>query len=174
LGCTATRSVSALATKEAAGDRIRLICQVLDGDSVPVADAMIELWQANAAGKYNHPDDPQAKPVDLHCRGFGRLGTDRSGICVFETVKPGRVPGNDDTTQAPHLNVSVFARGILNRLATRIYFAGDPANRQDPILALVPDDRRASLMAQPDASHPTHWHFDVHLNGERETVFFDV
>jgi protocatechuate 3,4-dioxygenase alpha subunit len=139
-----------------------------------VSDAMIELWQANAAGKYNHPEDPQATAADPDCSGFGRLGTDRDGVCVFETIKPGRVPGNDGALQAPHLNVSVFARGVLKRLATRIYFAGDPANVEDPVLALVPAERRATLMARPDPSHPTDWGMDVHLSGECETVFFDI
>lgn len=153
---------------------MRLICRVLDGDGAPAPDAMIELWQANAAGKYNHPDDPQAKAADPQCRGFGRLGTDRDGICVFETVKPGRVPGNDGTMQAPHLNVSVFARGVLRRLATRIYFDGDAANREDPILALVPAGRRGTLMARADSSQASDWRFDIHLCGEHETVFFDI
>jgi protocatechuate 3,4-dioxygenase alpha subunit len=135
---------------------------------------MIELWQANAAGKYNHPEDPQPTAADPDCSGFGRLGTDRDGVCVFETIKPGRVPGNDGALQAPHLNVSVFARGVLKRLATRIYFAGDPANVEDPVLALVPAERRATLMARPDPSHPTDWGMDVHLSGECETVFFDI
>ena len=135
---------------------------------------MIELWQANAAGKYNHPDDPQSTAADPDCSGFGRLGTDRDGICVFETIKPGRVPGNEGTLQAPHLNVSLFARGVLKRLATRIYFDGDPANPEDPILALVPPERRNSLMARPDPSHPTDWRIDVRLSGECETVFFDI
>jgi protocatechuate 3,4-dioxygenase, alpha subunit len=153
---------------------VRLICRVLDGDGAPVPDAMIELWQANAAGKYNHPDDPQAKAADSHCSGFGRLGTDSDGICQFETVKPGQVPGNHGTLQAPHLSVSVFARGVMKRLATRIYFQGAPENQEDPILALVPPDRRATLMARSDPSHPTDWRFDVHLCGEHETVFFDV
>lgn len=134
---------------------------------------MIELWQANATGKYNHPDDPQPK-ADPDCSGFGRLGTDRDGVCVFETIKPGRVSGNDGARQAPHLNVSVFARGVLKRLATRIYFEGDPANVEDPILALVPVERRATLMARPDPSHPTDWQMDVRLSGECETVFFDI
>lgn len=174
LGCTTTHAVSCLASSGAEGNHVRVICRILDGDGSPIADAMIELWQANAAGKYNHPDDPQAKAVDPLCRGFGRLGTDGDGICVFETIKPGRVPGNDGTMQAPHLNVSVFARGVLKRLATRIYFAGDPANEEDPILALVPLERRDTLMAKEDPSHPTDWWIDVHLCGEHETVFFDI
>jgi protocatechuate 3,4-dioxygenase alpha subunit len=147
---------------------------VLDGDGAPVSDAMIELWQANTQGKYNHPDDAQPKAADPQCSGFGRLGTDRDGVCVFETIKPGRVPGNDAAVQAPHLNVSLFARGVLKRLATRLYFEGDPANSEDPILALVPPERRATLMARPDPSHPTDWRMDVRLSGECETVFFDI
>jgi protocatechuate 3,4-dioxygenase alpha subunit len=147
---------------------------VLDGDGAPVTDAMVELWQANAAGKYDHPDDPQPIAPDLHCTGFGRLGSDKDGLCIFETVKPGRVPGNDGAMQAPHLSVSVFARGVLKRLATRIYFAGDPANDADPILALVPAERRETLMAARDSSHSSDWHFDIHLCGQHETVFFDI
>jgi protocatechuate 3,4-dioxygenase alpha subunit len=135
---------------------------------------MIELWQANAAGKYHNPDDPQSTAADPDCSGFGRLATDRDGVCVFETIKPGRVPGNEGTRQAPHLNVSLFARGVLKRLATRIYFDGDPANPEDPILALVPPERRNTLMARADPSHPTDWRIDVRLSGECETVFFDI
>ena len=174
LGCTKTHSVNCLAGSGADGEHIRIICRVLDRDGAPVSDAMIELWQADAAGKYNHPDDPQSTAADPDCSGFGRLGTDRDGICVFETIKPGRVPGNEGTLQAPHLNVSLFARGVLKRLATRIYFDGHPTNPEDPILALVPPERRNTLMARPDPSHPTDWRIDVRLSGECETVFFDI
>jgi protocatechuate 3,4-dioxygenase alpha subunit len=174
LGCTDTRSVSSPAGPKAKGERVRLICRVLDREGVPVNDAMIEIWQADAEGKYHHPDDPRGKAGDPDCSGFGRLATDKDGICVFETIKPGRVPGNNGSLQAPHLNVSVFARGVLKRLATRIYFAADPANREDPILALVPEDRRQTLMAKPDPHKGGDWCFEVHLCGEEETVFFDV
>ena len=135
---------------------------------------MIELWQANSEGKYHSADDLQVKPLDSGFRGFGRLATTEDGTCTFETIKPGRVPGPAEALQAPHINVSVFARGILKRLATRIYFSDDPANLEDPVLALVPADRRETLMAQPHAQHPETWHFDIHLCGDRETVFFDV
>jgi protocatechuate 3,4-dioxygenase alpha subunit len=175
LGCTAaTRSVSDVAGPNAKGERVRLICRVLDGDGQPVNDAMIEIWQANADGKYHHPDDLQEKALDPDCRGFGRLATDENGTCIFETIKPGRVPGNTGKLQAPHLNVSVFGRGILRRLPTRIYFAAEASNSEDPILALVPEERRNTLMAHPDLHSRGHWHFDVHLSGEDETVFFDV
>ena len=106
--------------------------------------------------------------------GHGRLGTDDRGACAFETIRPGRVPGPNGTLQAPHLEVSIFARGLLKRLATRIYFAGDAANGEDPILALVPKDRRGTLMAQPVAGEPGAWRIELHLSGENETVFFDV
>jgi len=147
---------------------------VLDGDDVPVNDAMIELWQADSEGRYLHPKAGQAADAVIHCTGFGRLATDELGQCVFETIKPGPVAGPDETLQAPHINVSVFARGLLKRLATRIYFAGDVANNGDPILARVPEERRATLMAQPESQDPEHWNFEIHLCGERETVFFDI
>jgi protocatechuate 3,4-dioxygenase alpha subunit len=173
LGFTATFD-GTLATSGAKGERVRLICRVFDGDGVPVPDAMIELWQADADGKYHHPDDPQGKSADPAFRGFGRMATSEDGSCAFQTIRPGRVPGARDTLQAPHLNVSVFARGILKRLATRIYFSGDPANGGDAVLALVPEERRDTLMALPDPEHSGTWQFDVYLCGERETVFFDV
>ena len=174
LGCIHPRSISCLAGPGARGERVRLICRVLDGDGVPVSDSMIEIWQADSNGTYHHPEDPRAQGVDPDFSGFGRLASDEGGICIFQTIKPGRVPGNNSTWQAPHLNVSVFARGIMKRLATRIYFAGDAANLQDPTLALVPSERRDTLMAQPDPQADSDWRFDIHLCGERETVFFDV
>ena len=175
LGLTGSRSVGSLVTPETKGERISLICLVLDGDGALVPDAMLEIWQANAEGRYNHPDDKQDhKKIDPSFYGFGRLATDLHGACVFATIKPGQVPGNNGALQASHINVSVFARGILKRLATRIYFADDPANLQDPILVLAPVDRRKTLLARRDNTRLEEWHFDIHLCGERETVFFDV
>ncbi len=164
----------AIATPDAKGEHMRLICRVVDGDGAPLPDALIELWQANSEGRYLSADVPQAKSLDPGFRGFGRLATTGDGTCIFETVKPGRVPGPADSLQAPHINVSVFARGILKRLATRIYFCGEPANSGDPVLAMVPAERRQTLMAQPDTDYPGTWRFDIHLCGDRETVFFDV
>lgn len=158
----------------AKGERVVLICRVLDGDGVGLPDAMVEIWQADAQGVYNHPDDPQQKAVDPGCPGFGRMGSREDGVCEFETIKPGRVPGPNGLDQAPHLNVAVFARGMLKQLYTRIYFADDPANQNDPVLALVPPERRDTLMAKLDSARPAHWNFDIRLQGERETVFFDV
>jgi protocatechuate 3,4-dioxygenase alpha subunit len=174
IGLTTPSAVARIASTEVKGERVKLACTVIDGQDQPIPDAMIEIWQANAAGKYNHPDDTQEKPVDPNFLGHGRLGTDDQGMCSFETVRPGRVPGPNGTLQAPHLEVSIFARGLLKRLATRIYFAGDPANGEDPILALVPEGRRETLLAQPVAGQAGAWHCEFHLSGENETVFFDV
>jgi len=171
---TAKHSVSCIASPGATGEKVWLTLTVLDGESQPLDDAMIEVWQADSNGKYNHPDDWQPKTFDLKCSGFGRLATREDGTCEFETIKPGRVPGSGDTWQAPHFNVAVFARGMLKQLYTRVYFAEDPSNSEDPVLALVPSDRHATLMAQRDPSRPSHWRFDLRLQGEQETVFFDV
>jgi protocatechuate 3,4-dioxygenase, alpha subunit len=168
------RAVPCIAGPKARGERVWLKCLVIDGDGVPVNDAMIEIWQADAEGKYNHPDDPQQTGCDPECRGFGRMGTGEDGSCVFETVKPGRVLGAGGRLQAPHLSVAVFARGMLKQQYTRIYFAGDPANDEDAVLALVPPDRRETLLAHPDPQNAGHWKFEIHLQGARETVFFDI
>jgi protocatechuate 3,4-dioxygenase, alpha subunit len=166
--------VACIAAPEAKGERVRLSCRVLDGDGLPVNDAMIEIWQADAEGRYNSPEDPNCKAADPACGGFGRLGTHEDGRCEFETIKPGRVPGPKNILQAPHLTVAVFGRGLLKQLHTRIYFAGDPANPEDPVLKLVPEERKQTLMAQPDPARPGHWRFDIHLQGNDETVFFDL
>ena len=174
IGLTGPHPEARIAGPGAQGERVRLICRVLDGEGGPLPDAMVEIWQANADGKYNHPDDKQPKPIDPGFRGFGRLGTDSNGFCEFETIKPGRVQGRSKAIQAPHFEVSIFARGVLKRLATRFYFAGEAANDEDPVLALVPRARRATLLAQPAADRPGTWTIDVYLSGAKETVFFDV
>lgn len=174
LGLTDKGSVGRVAGETAKGERVRIMLTVRDGDGVPVADAAVEVWQADAQGRYQHPDDLQPSDCDPTWRGFGRLALDHKGCCVFESVKPGRVPGRGNTVQAPHLNVSIFARGLLKHLVTRIYFAGDQANVEDPILALVPETRRETLIAQPDNSHPGGWCLEIRLCGDGETVFFDV
>jgi len=171
---TVDETLGRLAGPGAEGERVTLVCRVLDGDGIPLNDAMIELWQADGTGAYNHPDDPRYADHDPAFRGFGRLATNEQGVCVFETVKPGCAPTSNGTREAPHINVSVFARGLLKRAVTRIYFAGDPANEQDPVLALAPPDRRNTLIAHPDPDQPSVWKFDIHLCGERETVFFEI
>lgn len=153
-------------------ERVSIQGQVLDGAGEPVPDAMLELWQANAHGKYAHPDDPQDKPAQEGF-GFGRVATDAAGRFHFTTIKPGPVPGPGGHAQAPHIVVSIFARGLLNRLVTRIYFGGDPANGEDAVLALVPPERRATLMAQPAAGEdPGQLEWNIVLQGTGETVFF--
>ena len=174
IGMTEKHSVPCIANPKARGERIWLTCYVIDGDGVGVNDAVVEIWQADGSGKYNHPDDVQEKSCDPECAGFGRMGTEEDGSCVFESIKPGRVPGSGDAWQAPHLNLAVYARGMLKQLYTRIYFAGDPANEQDAVLAMAPAERRETLLAKPDPAHPGHWRFDIHLQGDRETVFFDI
>ncbi len=166
--------VQCIAGPQARGERVLLSCRVLDGDGAPVPDAMIEIWQADADGRYNHPDEPQHASADPACRGFGRMGTSERGTCEFETIKPGRVQGPNGILQAPHLNLAVFGRGLLKQVYTRAYFANDPANREDPVLALIPEERRETLMAHLDDRREGRWKFEIHLQGKHETVFFDV
>lgn len=173
IGLTNRHSVTQIGAPGVPGERVRLKCRVLDAEGAPLNDAMIEIWQADANGCYNHPDD-HAHGADARFYGFGRAATDENGACEFETIRPGSVLGPHNSSQAPHLNVAVFARGILLQLHTRIYFAGDPGNHSDPVLALVPADRRDTLMARPDPQQPGSWLFDVRLRGDQETVFFDV
>ena len=174
IGLTRKHSVIRIAGTEVPGERVHLLCCVLDLNGTPVPDAMIEVWQADGNGKYNHPDDTRAQTAESGFYGFGRAATDEDGACEFETIHPGRVPGPENRLQAPHLNIAVYARGILLQLYTRIYFAGDAANGNDPVLALVPAERRHTLMAQPAAEEAGAWTFDIRLRGDQETVFFDV
>ena len=160
-----------------AGEKIAIAGRVLDGDGAPVPDAMIELWQANAAGRYNHPDDRQdEKPLDPNFRGFGRVATDGEGRFRVVTIKPGPVPGRGNALQAPHINIAVFARGMLIHLFTRIYFAEDPRNAADPLLSSIDDAAvRGTLLArQAGAGEPPVWEFDIVLQGDRETAFLDI
>jgi protocatechuate 3,4-dioxygenase, alpha subunit len=163
-----------MAHEGAQGEQIRLALRVLDEEGVGVADSMVELWQADANGKYRHPSDTQDGTPDPAFEGFGRLGSNAEGEFLFHTVKPGRVPGPDGKLQAPHINVTVFARGILLHLNTRIYFAGDPANEEDAILSMVPEDRQGTLLAHQDRKEPGVWRLDIHLCGDKETVFFEM
>ena len=172
LRADATRNV--LTEAETLGERIRIQGRVLDGDGAGVPDAMIEIWQANAAGRYNHPDDTRDLPLDPTFMGFGRSGTDADGMFWFETIKPGRVPFQDEL-QAPHICITVFARGLLNHLPTRLYFADDLSNAQDAVLNRVPPERRATLLAQPSSQDGKRvYHLDIQLQGADETVFFNL
>lgn len=154
------------------GERIRIDGRVLDGEGQPIADAMVEIWQANSHGRYNHPDDDQDKPLDENFKGFGRAATDGDGTYWFETIKPGPVPGPGNALQAPHLNVTLFARGMLLHAITRIYFADESANDIDPVLNSIEDEaRRRTLIAQKDGNG---YRFDIVVQGADETVFFET
>jgi protocatechuate 3,4-dioxygenase alpha subunit len=158
-----------------AGERIRIEGRVLDGDGAPVPDALVEIWQANAHGRYNHPADQGAAPLDPAFTGFGRSGTDDDGSYWFETVKPGSVRFDNGTQQAPHIVVTVFARGLLNHAVTRLYFADEPATDADPVLQRVPAGRRRTLVAEPSrTAGQTVYRFDIVLQGAGETVFFNL
>lgn len=163
-----------LVTPDVSGERIRVEGRVFDGDGAPVPDCMLEIWQADAQGRFSDPQDARALP-NSSFKGFGRCGTDAEGLYAFDTIKPGSVPDPDGKPQAPHLLLAVFGRGMLMQLYSRIYFDGEAANASDPVLALVPADRRATLIAarKPGAGHAV-YRFDIRLQGDNETVFFDV
>ncbi|HRQ38617.1 MAG TPA: protocatechuate 3,4-dioxygenase subunit alpha [Chloroflexota bacterium] len=158
-----------LVQEHTAGKRIRITGQVLDGDGQPLPDAMVEIWQPDANGVFNHPADPLHAQADPHFRGFGRAETRQEGVYEFQTIKPGSRDG-----QAPYINVQVFARGLLIHAMTRIYFADEPANSADPVLNAVDGARRHTLIAAAAKSgHIPTYHFDIHLQGDNETVFFN-
>ena len=167
-------AVNNLITPDVSGERIRIEGHVTDGDGKPINDAMIEIWQADGEGRY--AATPDGRPAtNARFKGFGRSDTDAEGRYRFTTVRPGPVPGPSGAAQAPHINVNVFARGVLNRLFTRIYFDGEPSNASDPILSLVPAEARNTLIAKrvTQAGEPTYI-FDIRLQGQNETVFFEA
>ena len=154
-GLTTNVALGRIAGPDAPGERIRLEIRVIDGVGAPVPDAMVEVWHAEKDGTFL----------------FGRLQTDPAGVCAFETVYPGQAPG---AGEAAHVNLCVFMRGLLRHLYTRLYFAGDPSLDTDVLLAAVPPERRDTLIAQRDEAVPSPWRFDIHLQGDRETVYFDL
>ena len=161
-----------LADKQTPGEPIRIEGRVIDGAGELIPDAMIEIWQADSKGRYAHPAD--GRPSNQSFRGFGRFGsgTDPLGGFAFNTVKPGSVDG----TQAPHISIIVFMRGMLTHAYTRIYFSDEAdANARDPVFSSVPAERRATLIARrEEIPAGTLYHFDIHMQGDDETVFFDV
>lgn len=167
--------IPTLVTAETAGQRIRIIGRVLDGDGLGVPDAMLEIWQANSYGRYHHPLDTRDLPLDPQFSGYGRTATNADGNYWFATIKPGAVPFDPNHMQAPHICVAVFGRGLLNHLSTRIYFADEPANSDDPILLHVAAERRATLLAtREDTADAVCYRFDIILQGPGETAFFSA
>lgn len=165
-----------IAGPNAKGERIRVEGRVIDGMGAPIKDVMLEVWQANAAGNYAHPEG--GGPVEEGFRGWGRVITDfATGEWAFETIKPGRTRGRNVGTQAPHLNLWIVARGINIGLHTRMYFADEAeANAKDPVLNLIEwENRRSTLLAHPtERDGKPVYRFDIRLQGDAETVFFDV
>jgi protocatechuate 3,4-dioxygenase alpha subunit len=145
----------------AVGERITLTGRITDGDGAPAGDALVEIWQAGPDGRYG-----------LGFHGFGRCASDPEGRFRFTTLKPGPVPGPGNATQAPHIALTVFARGLMKHVTTRVYFAGEPRNPEDPILNLVPEARRGTMLARPEGNGT--WRLDIRLQGEDETVFLDL
>ena len=170
--CLSKEGCAHVATEDAIGRHITIAGTVRDGAGAVVPDSLVEIWQANAAGRYAHPDDHQSKPLDPNFTGYGRAPTDDEGRFSIATIMPGRVPGPEDQLQAPHLLLSILARGILTRLVTRVYFEDEPSTANDPILALVPASRRDTLIAKHEGGE--RYRFDLVLQGDDETVFFDV
>lgn len=144
-----------------AGERIVIEGSITDGDGALVTDAMVEIWQADPAGRY-----------DGSFQGFGRCATNAEGRFAFTTLKPGPVPGCGNTLQAPHVQIAIFARGLLSHVTTRLYFTGEALNETDPVLNLVPAERRATMIAEPTAAGV--WQLDIRLRGGAETVFLDI
>ncbi len=169
-----------IAERATPGERIRIEGRVLDGLGAPCRDVLLEVWQANAAGRYNHPADQQTdKILDAGFRGWGRTGTEfSSGLYQFETIKPGPVIGRRGyKPMAPHVNIWLVARGINIGLSTRMYFEDEAArNEQDPVLRMIePAIRRQTLLARRETRDTgIVYVFDIRLQGEQETVFFDV
>ena len=141
--------------------------RVLDRDGAPVPDALLEFWSADPSGKYS-----EAPRVEGYPAGFYRVATDLGGSFSLVAIKPDPVPFVDDRTQAPHMLVLVFARGLMRHLVTRVYFDDEPGNAADPVLLEVPAERRATLVARRDASNSGAFYWNVILQGEDETVFF--
>jgi protocatechuate 3,4-dioxygenase alpha subunit len=169
-----------LVTPKTKGERIRIEGRIFDGSGSPARDILVEIWQANAAGRYDHPADRQEdKPLDPAFRGWGRTGTNfETGVYTFETVKPGPVAGrHGHKPMAPHVNLWLAARGINIGLSTRMYFSDErEANAADPVLKIIEQPaRRETLIARrEERGGEVVYVFDIHLQGERETVFFDV
>lgn len=163
--------------KSTKGERIKVEGRILDGDGKPLRAAMLEIWQANAAGRYNAPQDARNDvKLDKKFTGFGRVSAGNRGKFEFETIKPGAVPSSGNAPQAPHINLTLFAAAIHSHLYTRLYFSDEAdANDIDPVLSFVGEKRRITLIAKrKNTKDGPVYRFDVKLGGDGETVFFDV
>jgi protocatechuate 3,4-dioxygenase alpha subunit len=161
-----------VATPDAAGERVRIEGYVIDGDGEPIIDAMLEIWQPDGEGRFASANGEVAR-ANTGFTGFGRCEVDSNGFFSFDTVKPGAVPGPGGTMQAPHIDLGIFARGVLRRLFTRIYFSDEAANAGDAILSLVPEARRGTLVAERrERGGAVVYTFNIRLQGDGETVFF--
>ena len=154
-------------------DKIVIRGRILDGDGKPVPDAVLEIWQADANGHYPDPNEEPGPARSDGFVGFGRVATNDDGEFSFTTIKPGPLANPDESRQAPHLQISLFMRGLLLRLVTRMYFPDDPLNSSDFVLGRVPETRRNTLIARRAASGDNALEWNVHLQGDEETVFFD-
>ena len=167
-----------LAGPNTKGERITLEGRVLDGTGTPLRDVLLEIWQADAAGRYNHPADRSPGAIDGDFRGWGRAGSDfETGLITFETIKPGATVDKTGRKCAPHVNVWIVARGINIGLNTRIYFSDEEAaNAADPVMNLIEQPvRRSTLIARRNArAGKVVYDFTINLQGPDETVFFDV
>ena len=178
VGPGATDRFGRMAHPDAPGEHIGLHLRIVDGDGAPVPDALVELRQADADGVYSSA--PPSLADSPAFTGFGRLPTDDDGRCTFETIRPGSLQDGSGMRHASHINVCIFMRGMMRHLYTRLYFQGDPALDDDPLLALVSADRRATLIARRRTGEPgsspgtADWEFVIRLQGDGETVFFDV
>jgi protocatechuate 3,4-dioxygenase alpha subunit len=162
-----------IAGPNAAGERITIKGRVIDGTGAPVKDVLLETWQANAAGVYAHAEDPRHAQVEDGFRGWGRVITNfETGEFTFDTIKPGSVPGRNGATQAPHISIWIVARGINVGLNTRMYF-DDEDNSADPVIKLIEQQHRRETLLAKRQSDGTYL-FEIYLQGDKETVFFDV
>jgi protocatechuate 3,4-dioxygenase, alpha subunit len=158
--------VNDLAAESVSGERVTISGSIIDGEGKPISDAVIEIWQADAQGQYANAEHAVFK-------GYGRIATDEHGAYSFVTIKPGRVAGTDGELQAPHIAASIFMRGLLKRLVTRIYFADEISNQDDAVLKLVSPERRTTLLAKKITHDATKLEWNIVVQGKNETVFFD-
>lgn len=173
LGLMPERS-NILAQPSTEGEHIRIEGYIFDGDGDSLFNVLLEIWQANAHGRYNHPLDQRPLPLDPNFVGFGRTSTDANGHYWFQTIKPGPVPYQGDVMQAPHIVVLVHASGVAYPLITRMYFADDPRNEADPVLQGVPPNRRSTLFAKrEERDGETVYRFDIVLRGEAEELVLE-